>query len=194
MKSRLFILFLLCSSSVYCQTSDISRNFWVSGGTGIYKDGLYTGFPLYISLNGSQSKLSDKINHRKRYKATKLEFRLINNTSSLSEDNYENLNEFALLCGISFGKALQFSVSGGIGLIKGIKTAGINPPGTPVYFDEKVFTPGLPLELNLSLRPVRFFGLGLTGFANLNFKAPIYGCILNVELGKLHSKNQNPNR
>jgi len=157
----------------------------------MYGSGLYTGISYYSNLNWSRSKLIDP-NNLTLYKNTILEFRFTKSIASLDEDNYENLTELGLLYGKSFGKVLQFKVSGGIGILTGSKQAGYNPKGTPIYGKESVLTPGIPLEIGIRLAPSKYFGVGVTGFANLNSKASLYGGILTIELGKLYSGNRTP--
>ena len=185
MKGRLTIFLLLTFSSVFCQTPGTDHIFYISGGAGIYGSGEYTGISFYSSLNWSRSTFIDtKI--LKPNRNTILEFRFTKNTASIDEDNYENLTELGLLYGKSFGKVLQLKVAGGIGMLSGRMQAGYNPRGNPIYGMESVLTPGIPLEIGVRLATAKYFGVGISGFANLNSKASLYGAILTIDLGKLY--------
>jgi hypothetical protein len=44
---------------------------------------------------------------------------------------------------------------------------------------------GLPIELQLFFRPIRFVGMGLYGFANINSEKSFVGVSLSLQFGKL---------
>lgn len=72
------------------------------------------------------------------------------------------------------------SFSVGVGVIGGSRSEGLFSPNeqiTPQF--------GIPIEGQLFWRPFRVFGLGLTGFANINFEQSFAGLAFNVQFGRL---------
>ena len=54
-----------------------------------------------------------------------------------------------------------------------------------VYEEDKFISPSIPLEMDLLLKPIKYAGLGVSIFGNLNFFRPYYGIALNLSIGKL---------
>jgi hypothetical protein len=184
MKSFLAVVLIFSYQVIYCQTTNISNNLWISGGPGIYQSDYFRGLTLNSSLNWTRVKLIDT-NKGTLGKSTNFEFRLNKYRASYDEDNYENFTEISLLYGKSFGKVLQLKIAGGLGLLTGIKTAGFNPPGTPQFIDNKVSTPGIPFTLGINLIPGKYFGLGVEGYINLYPKNTISGVNIRLLFGKI---------
>lgn len=112
-------------------------------------------------------------------------YRGIKCMGSIDEDNYGNFTEAGLLYGKSFGKVVQLTLAGGLGIVSGIKTEGYNPPGTPRYGEKDFFVPGIPLEVGLNLVPSKYFGFGLVAFADINSRCTFYGFGLDLSIGKI---------
>jgi len=184
MKNLIIVILIFCSSILYCQEKNITNNIWISVGPGIYQHKYLTGFSLNSSLNWMIIKHLDTIN-RTRYKSYNVELRLNKYVASYDEDNYEKFTEFGLLYGKSFGKSVQIKFATGLGLLTGIKPAGYNPPGTPVYGDKHISSLGIPLVLGISLVPGKYFGLGIDGSINLYSKNTIYGVNIRLLFGKI---------
>jgi len=178
MKSILFLISFFCLIPVYCQTNNINNDFRISGGLGFYKSGYFDGISLYSSLNWSRIKLIDTINGT-RYKNTNLKFRFIYNTASNGEDNFENLKEFGLLYEKSYGKIIQLTIAGGLGLFSSYKDIGSNNPHIPDKVDNSL-TLGIPLEVGIITGS--HFGLGIGWYADLNSKSTISGFMIRLLL------------
>jgi hypothetical protein len=183
MRSILFLIFLSCLTPVCCQTKDINKSFWLSGGLGSYSSGDYAGVSLSASLNFSQIK-PIQTSDGTIYARTNLQFRFIYNTAHLGEDNFENLNEFGLLYGKSFGKVIQFAIAGGLGVVSGYKEITYINPKIPANVENSL-TLGIPLELGINFIPGKHFGLGIDGFGDINSKNIISGLMFKLLLGKI---------
>jgi hypothetical protein len=184
MKSFMVFILLFSYPVIYCQTTNMSNNIWISCGPGIYRSRYFTGFTLNSSLNWTRVKAFNTIKGT-NYKSTNAEVRLNKYISSFDEDNYENFTEFGLLYGKSFGKVLQLKIAGGLGLLTGIETAGFNPHGTPQYGDKDILSLGIPIALGISLIPGKYFGLGVDGSISFYSKNTIYGISIRLLFGKI---------
>lgn len=114
-------------------------------------------------------------------------FRYIRYSESVTEGRNGRLNELDLLYGKTFGSVNQFNISGGIGVLQGYDYATISnwPYTSPTYINKVYHTLNIPVEISISIVPIRFFGLGITGYCNINFKKPIFGIVGKMELGKI---------
>ncbi len=184
MRTKFLILLSFVSSVLGGQTGEKSHNLWLSAGFGFHTTSFLMGVTGFSSLNYSRSLnlKSDFSGHR----SILAEFRYLKNIGLGDEDNSSNINEFDLLSGFSFGKVLQLRISGGVGLISGVKRIEYMNPGPFGYREEKIFKFGFPLELGINLVPIKYFGLGIKGFTNFNPELSIYGAALNIELGKIY--------
>ncbi|MGC1392009.1 MAG: hypothetical protein WA816_13315 [Bacteroidales bacterium] len=93
---------------------------------------------------------------------------------------------------VSKSKIVRLSISGGLGLIGGVKRGAFLERNPGIYglfeFDsyktEHILAPAIPIEIDLSLIS-RYIGIGLTGYANLNHEKSIAGFIIRLEFGKI---------
>jgi hypothetical protein len=93
---------------------------------------------------------------------------------------------------ISKSKIIRLSISGGLGLMGGVKRGAFlsTNPGIfglsayDSYETEHILAPAIPLEIDLSLIS-KYIGIGLTGYANLNHEKSIAGFIIRLEFGKI---------
>jgi len=189
MKSLLILLFLLGFSSIYCQTSSRSDDFWISCGPGGFfanNIGTEAALSFYCSANWLRNKFGETANGPKHWN-NKWEIRLINHLELIQREGVLHHYDFDLLYGKSYGKVIQVNISGGIGVLRGEKEVVVIDPQSlvpPTFKREKYLTPNIPLEVEFSLIPTKYFGIGIAGFANLNTKRSINGIILKLELGK----------
>ncbi|MGI8584486.1 MAG: hypothetical protein ACR2KX_20035 [Chitinophagaceae bacterium] len=100
---------------------------------------------------------------------------------------------------ITYGKVLingKFfsSVSAGIGFIEGITRGKYLSSGGPGWFDpdyyEKIrfYRIGIPISAKMFWVPLRFYGIGLELYVNINIKNTFYGIIFCHQFGKLSPK------
>ena len=92
--------------------------------------------------------------------------------------------EISFMYGRAGGGALGGrSISAGVGLVSGEhrREGGRFSP----QVEEFGPTVGIPIEAQFIFSPIRFLGVGVTGFANLNTEASFAGALLSLHLGKL---------
>jgi hypothetical protein len=87
--------------------------------------------------------------------------------------------------GIVFGRSLvtgvvHASVGAGAALVRGARRESIHDDPEPIPS-----TVGLPIEVQLSIRPIPVLGIGLYGFANVNREETFRGVTVAVQLGNL---------
>lgn len=103
---------------------------------------------------------------------------------------------------ITYGKVLingKFfsSISAGIGFIEGIeKGKFLSTDGTgwfaPHYYEKiRFYTIGIPITAKMFWVPLRFYGIGLELYVNINIKNTFYGIIFCHQFGKLRPKKLN---
>ena len=184
MRNILLFGFFLCSTSLYCQTLNRTDNIWITVGPGIYSCKSCLGLSYYSSLNWLHIIPISEIN-RKHYRKSYMKIRVVKNIGSAGEDFYQNFWEFGYLYGISIGKALRMSIVGGLGFVKGLESISNPITGIHVNKEPLFFKPGIPVEIDFDLVPVKYFGLGFSAYANFNSRCTFYGINLNLSLGKI---------
>jgi hypothetical protein len=154
------LLIFIYSSSSLTFAQEISEQprpgyFWVNGGLGASTGGLAIG--LNLSLQPPQPGF------------LLFSLRGITNFEILGDD----ISELAILGGYSSKRPKSrsyFSIATGIGTVSGSSIDA---------------TFGVPVEIQLFYQPLRFAGIGLLGFANLNKEENLYGILLCLQFGKL---------
>ena len=102
----------------------------------------------------------------------------------------EKFYDIGLLYGrVTKSKIFRLSISGGIGLMGGVKRGAFLSRSQGIfaydsYEKEHILAPAIPLEIDLSLIS-KYIGIGLTGYANLNHEKSIAGLIIRLEFGKI---------
>jgi hypothetical protein len=193
MKSLLLSRFLLIMSSfIYCQNSTVSRYFWISFGPGgFFDDNTYNrptdsqgGISLFCSADRLTVKTIETAEGLRR-RNNKLEIRFINHFETIHESKILHHYDLGLLYGKSFGKLFQVNISGGIG-VEGIteEVAIYSHNAAPRWEYIKYVNPGIPLELGVSFVPSKGFGLGISGFSNLNKRRSLTGIVFKIEFGR----------
>jgi len=179
----LFILSISGSSQIIDFKND---KYWIDAGLGNYYSTSNTdGFTWNLGFN--------LIHDSKLYKV-----RFLNNKEFqlFSPDPLEEFNSVGILIGKGFsGKYIQIQFSGGLGVTSGLKRGKLlYTDPSKGWFDisnlnhydkDRYITPSIPLEIDLLVKPIKFLGLGITLFGDLNYKRPMYGLIFKFGLGKL---------
>lgn len=179
-------LMLFIIPPVYSQVPDKNFNVSLALGPGFFVGKNSQGISFYSSVFVSKNKLIETNKGLKRKNNT-LEFRFINHFDLVKEDNYGRLYDFGLLYGKSFGKVIRVTISGGAGMLGGKKTVTIfnGATGQPEHKDEGFLTPNFPVELGVSLVPIEYIGLGISGFASINSENSVFGCNLKLQFGRI---------
>jgi len=162
--------------------------YWVDAGFGSFItvnniSGLpiFPIFPPYLSVNLFNDKTFYKISFIRNEE-----------WALLGDMPYEKYYSVGILLGKGFSrKYYQFQFSGGLGITGGIKRGdflyndGDWPFSTDYYERDKFITPSIPVEIDLLLKPIKYAGIGVTLFGNLNFVRPYCGFALKLSMGKL---------
>ncbi len=94
-----------------------------------------------------------------------------------SSDAYQFI-DIGLLYGYGINsRYIKISASAGLSLLRGNVPRGID--------DVRLFTFGIPLEINLFISPLPLIGFGFIGYGNINFISPLYGYMVCVQIGKV---------
>lgn len=182
MKNLLIFIFLISFPSIYCQTSNDNNNNKLWGTLGI--GGYYLSSSNGLAFNIGGDYLKNK-NYWKLRLICDIEFNIF------GPEPPEQYYDIGLLYGKFINtKIIRLSLSGGLGVLGGVKRGAFlyrNPGflGSDFFEKKLIFSPSVPLEIDLSLVPTKHFGIGISGFANLNFENTLVGFIINLKFGKL---------
>ncbi|MDO9340471.1 MAG: hypothetical protein Q7T72_08095 [Bacteroidales bacterium] len=169
----------------FSQVIDFKNDkYWVDAGFGSFItinniSGLPV-FPQYLSINLFNDSTFYKISF------------LRNEEWDLFGDNP---NEEYYSVGVLLGKGssrkyLQFQFSCGLGITGGIKRGDFLYNNgdwfrSDYYERDKFITPSIPVEIDLLFKPIKYAGIGVTLFGNLNFVRPYCGFAVKLSMGKL---------
>jgi hypothetical protein len=154
------VLLLTLTNSIYAQSNN--QNFyWIDFGIGA----------------GSVGEDGTSVNLNATYQFSKnlLTVRII----GCGEIFGKSLDDYSILYGrVVTSSTILTSFGGGLGIVKGYHGLFSEEGKTKAII-------GFPLEAQLFWRPLRFLGLGLYGFANINSEKSYYGCTFSLQIGKL---------
>lgn len=186
LKKVFFLLGICASFNSFAQKND-STSFvlWADVGIGSYGAGPEsTGFSPMLGINLYHKQILYRIRYTHAY-----EFELFGPTPS------ENLYSFGALVGKGFSNdKINFIFSAGLGITTGVirgefkeaqSSGGLLSFRNEVFEKVNVFTPSIPLEIDMLLKFTKFFGAGFTVFADLNFRRPYLGWTIKLGIGKL---------
>lgn len=179
----LLLLFLIGFPSVYCQTSSSSEYYWISLGKGFFGNKNSSGSSLYVSADLSLNKLIESLDVI-RHKNNSFKIRFIRYQELVDKGHNGRINEFDILYGKTFGNVFQLNISGGLGVLQGYDFVNVSNWPPPIYQNKVYRSLNVPIELGANMIS-RFLGIGVAGYANINFKKPIFGFVGKLELGKI---------
>lgn len=183
MKTKLLfvLLIILPFSNLYSQDSIPEvKKYWIDSGIGITSkidDQSYIAMSL--SLNYLQNKSLYKL-------------RLL----GITEFNIFGQSEGAVTIGVLLGKHysskfVQISFLGGLGIAfnQELTTNVIGRTGSgwfssSLYETKKSTSLSIPLEIEFFFKPIKFYGIGISLFADINSRKPSFGILLKSGLGK----------
>ena len=181
MKVVLFILFLIYAQSLYSQKSnDSTKLIFGTIGAGAFDAENSTGIAGQISLD-----------FQKKHNQWKIRYIGGSEFNLFGPSPPESFNDIGVLYGrVANYKNIQFSISGGLGIVTGIMRGAYitTPPGwfsSPEYEKRSYFTYGIPLEAEFSYNPLKFLGLGVAVFANINPESSLWGINIMWKVGKV---------
>lgn len=184
-KKLLVFITLFVANNGFGQVVDFKTDrYWLEAGLATYNSTQNSGG---ISLNINASFNRDEMLY-------KLRFFNHQELSIFGPRPSENLYEVGGLIGKLYtDKFFQFHASAGLGAIMG-KTRGEQQLSSTAkqswislksYETEKIFTPSIPLNIDVNFKPIKYFMIGFGLYANLNSKRPLYGFALTGGLGKV---------
>ncbi len=106
----------------------------------------------------------------------------------------ENIYSVGLLYGrVTNTKIIRFSISVGLGITGGVTRGEYlqSYNGSNGWFShgnyekKKILSPSIPLEIDLSFIPSKFLGIGLAGYADINYQMSSAGFTVKLELGRI---------
>lgn len=95
------------------------------------------------------------------------------------------LNDYSMLYNRAFTSSVSVfhvSIGCGLGFVNGKISHGFFSDKKPDKIETVL---GLPFEARLFWRPLKYLGIGLYGFVNLNSEVSVYGLTLSFQEGKL---------
>jgi len=162
------VIFLLIISNSICAQSTNQKSFWINVGIG---EGSVEDFKGDMAANISATYQFSKNLFTLRYLTD----------GELFIGSGLEIYDYSLL----YGRVLTsstFLASFGIGL----GLIDVNRKGGLFTETEKIgIKVGLPFETQLFWRPLRFLGIGVYGFANINSEESFYGYAVSIQIGKL---------
>jgi len=180
------IVLLLVSSTAFSQVINKNRNtYWADAGIGnfISTDNA-NGRTIQLGANFERDSLLIKIRYQKH--------------TGIHSENQKPLDDYfslGMMAGRKiYGKNITFHYCGGLALLKGTKRGKLLytsyntwfPFLNKKYYDSENFsTLSVPVELGLLINPIKYTGIGLTLFGDLNFTRPTCSLALTVGIGKL---------
>lgn len=183
MKLKLLLTFLITLNLLnsYCQDSiPKNKKYWLDSGFGVTNkidDEIYAA--LNLSLNYIQNKSVYKL-------------RLL----GISEFNIFGQSESAVSIGALTGKHFsnkffQISFLGGLGITFNheltdnvIGRTGSGFLSSSIYETQKNTLISFPLEIEFIFKPIKFYGIGVSLFADINSKKSSFGIMLKGGFGK----------
>jgi len=184
----ILIIGFICLFQVgYTQVIDLEKDkYWIDAGFGSYYSTEHTdGFTWNFGVN----LIFDSTLYKLRF-LNQQEFDLF------GPDPLEEFYSVGMMIGKGFaGKFVQIQFSGGLGITGGIKrgellytepSSGWFDIGDPRHFErDRFISPSIPLEIDILIMPIKYLGVGVSLFGDLNLKRPMYGFVFKFGLGKL---------
>jgi len=187
-KTTLLLTLIILGFTGFTQNDvTATKMFWVGGQAGCFKTvNDITGFSGGLNLNA--------VVGNNLYKA-----RYFYDERFELFEPVEKYNEAGLLIGKSFyTDKIQVNLSAGLGITTGklvSETTEIRDDNTGwvtivpsvqrIHEYEYFTTPGIPLEVELMLKPAKVLGLGLSFSGNLNMKRPVFRTSLSLSFGRM---------
>jgi hypothetical protein len=181
MKKVLLFLFLIYAQSLYSQKTKDSNNL-IFGTIGV------GGFDSKHS-GGIDGLLS--LDFQKKHNQWKIRYIGATEFYIFGPSPPESFNDIGVLYGrVANYKDIQFSISGGLGIVTGIMRGAYIPSSSGFfpsseYEKRPFFTYGIPLEAEFSYNPLKFLGIGFAVYANINPESSLWGIHVMWKIGKL---------
>ena len=184
MKIVVFILLLIYAQSLYSQkTIDSTLLIFGTGGVGGFDTEKTGGIDAQFSID-----------FQKKHDQWKIRYIGGSELNLFGPTPNETFNDIGVLYGrVANYKNIQFSISGGLGIVTGIMR-GAYLSSSPGFFSFSKYerrpytTYGIPLEAEFNYNPFKFLGLGVIVFANINPESSFWGINFMWKIGKVRQK------
>lgn len=166
------------------QTDNLNNEkYWVDAGLGFFistKDA--SGLSLNLGANVIQKNILGRL---------KISYYSAMNLGSSAP--LEKYHSIGILVGKAFtSQNISIQLSGGLGItrlkLRSQWQEGSNEDGTYVSQlskKETIFSPSIPLEVVFMVKPLKYMGMGVSLFADLNIKRPMCGVIFKIDIGRI---------
>ena len=144
--------------------------FWVGGGVGLG------------AVPGAENADPDESRAGSLYASFQRGPHLVSARAATAGELFgDSFYDYGLLYGRVVAQSPLFvSLGAGLGYVDGTRSEGLfDDP------EEVEATVGIPVEAQLYLRPFRFVGVGLYGFANFNQEEIFFGLTVSLQVGRL---------
>tara|TARA_R110002111_G_scaffold174271_1_gene239801 strand:- start:596 stop:1150 length:555 start_codon:yes stop_codon:yes gene_type:complete len=182
MKTKLLVLLIICSfSNLYSQDSIPKiKKYWIDSGIGITTK---IDDQNYLAFNMSLNYVQNKAMYKLRFLGV-TEFNLFGQSESV-------VTIGALIGKHYSNKFLQISFLGGLGIAVNeelttniIGSTGSGWFSSSLYETKKSTSLSIPLEIEFFFKPIKFYGIGISLFADINSSKPSFGILLKSGFGK----------
>jgi len=173
---------LMCTNLICSQVIDFKKDtYWVSFGGGLAKATGDTG----------EACLDMSFSHVKGSSIMKARILAIYEVDFFGSEPLESSVNFGVLIGrINSKKYSQTSYLVGLGLTTGSRQGKFIRESkgwfsSDEYEMKNFLTLSIPAEVEFVFKPIKFIGIGLGAFVDLNIVRPSVGARLNISIGKL---------
>lgn len=180
--NSLLIIIIFFSHSTINSQDSIPKNkkYWFDSGIGFTSK---IDNKNYIAMNLSLNYISKKSLYK---------LRLLGVTEFNIFSQSENAISLGGLTGMHYSsKFFQVSFLGGLGITfneeitqNKIGSTGSGFFSSSIYETKKYASLSIPLEIELYLKPIKFWGIGLSIFADINSRKPLFGILFKSGFGK----------
>lgn len=179
-------LSLVSTTSALADDSDLSNysGGWVNLGLGVAAASNSSGIGGDIGLNYAPS--SSRLWTLRTSTALNFTGILGDVIIGNGDGNDDTPSDVALMYGLMRKNTDGYvSASTGLALVDD-QTPGISINGVTTQQESDSYTVGFPIELQAFLTPIKYVGVGLIGFGDLNAKRSFGGVALALQFGKLN--------
>lgn len=194
-KLIVLISFFVIVNTVFAQTETIDPNnkdlWWINIGFG--KGGMFGG-DLDNAKNSEHDVNNLSLLASSSFYSPQIGFPITVRTAASAEQvmmftsDIEYIYDYGVLIGqmhkTRWGRIVY---SAGISTVKGMYIYGFEDASNETIWKYKSYeTIGMPLQVELIFTPIKYIGVGITGYGNLNLKRSFWGAAVCFQFGVLN--------